>query len=395
MTDITKIPGVSEAEVTSLWKQGIKNTDDFWLKVGQDYDANLQVLANTTGISKDRLADILAESLVYQQASGETNWLKRHRVQVLGLVLLLVLGGLVARALGAFEGIPPPLGLQQTVVVATHDLSKGATITKNDITISRLTFQEGYFTSTLDLDYLVLAADVPRGRPVRARDVLQPQVVAAANIVSGNIIASEMVTVTWSSYITPTYSSVDMVVGRPAKRDIMRGQAIVADFVGGRSPTAMQVVAQREIGALQMLTATDLGVSDTPLVRDALTEVNSAVGKLLLQPLLPGGTLRQTHLLDPAELNGRTVLVVPVSPAAARLPVYPSRVALLLTPRESITNVGSGEIPDVLVLRSEQTDELTYLTVAVPEAEVAKIERLLGVSDVYVLRAFPSPAPSP
>ncbi len=395
MTDINKIPGVSEVEVAGLKNQGIENTDDFWLRVGQDYEANIQALATATGIAGERLADILAESLVYQQATGEIHPLWRHRVQILGAVLLFVLVALVFRALGGFERLVPPLGLQKTVVVAAHDLSKGATITEKDVTIARLPLQEGYFTSTEHLAYLVLAADVPRGRPLRAQDVLNPQVVAATNIVSGNIVVGEMVTVTWSTYITPTYNSVAAVVGRPALRNIMSGQAIRPDFLGGLPTGAMQVVAQRELGALDVLTAGDLGLANTPPVSDGVTDVNAAVGKMLLQPLSPGGTLRASQLLDPAQLNGRRVLVVPVNKAAARLPSYPSRVDLLLTPRASVANVAPGQIPDVLVLNSEPAGELTYLTVAVPEATVDTLQHLLGVSDVYIARTFPAFTPPP
>ncbi len=218
---------------------------------------------------------------------------------------------------------------------------------------------------------------------------------AASNILSGSLFAETQVTITWAADLTPTLKSLEEVVGLQATRNIQSGQSIRPTYV--RKPVMVeQVVARSDLGALRPLTDADLEVAKGAPQTGTFTSVQQLAGMVLLQAAPRGSVLRAEQLINSAELQGRAIIAISVKGSSGPILKVPTKVELLFVARSSNTNqaVDSTDnlmtpMKDVLVLQVIPVGDPTALVVAILERDIERLNRLLGIADIYIVRRFP------
>ena len=79
MADLYSIPGITDTDVAKIKMQGYNTSEALWKKLGEDKKGTLQELADTTGISADRLAKLLAADVAQEAASVAGGFFRRQR----------------------------------------------------------------------------------------------------------------------------------------------------------------------------------------------------------------------------------------------------------------------------------------------------------------------------
>jgi len=96
VVDIRKLKGITSFEAEKLQLAGIKTIEELWLRIAMERDGELRPLTDQTGISEDRLIELLADESLRDTRPFVSWWLREHW---LDLMLLLALVALVVRIL--------------------------------------------------------------------------------------------------------------------------------------------------------------------------------------------------------------------------------------------------------------------------------------------------------
>jgi len=78
MANLYTIPGITDAEVVKLKEKRYATSDALWEKLGEDKMGTLKQIADTTGISADRLAKLLAADVEQGAPSLRGRFFQRH-----------------------------------------------------------------------------------------------------------------------------------------------------------------------------------------------------------------------------------------------------------------------------------------------------------------------------
>lgn len=397
MSDTSDIPGFSVADREKLAElhgegdQPITTVDQLWARVGSDFDKGISKLAAQKQLDAQQLTQLLtAQALREANASGGS-WLQRHWLDSLLFGFALVLLGLLLRGIGVFGGLPPPLGLPGNVLVAARDLVPGQALRAEDFYQKPFPAASDYFTATDQLAGTVISQTVRRGQALRFDAVTRLQVVAANDILTDTIISRQDLVLRWTPYQPTAAVRTEQVLGQQARYAIPKDAVILSNVLDSASRRQQVVLAVASgLPPLHIISASDLVLSDTTRLDDAFTSIDEVVGRVTLQAVAPGATLRRNQLsavqFDAQVLAGRFLLAVPLRASALPPTVAPgSRVILLLT-SDSTPSETVPPIDDAIVVDIAQNGETATLSVAVPGAALQETWPWLGHTQVFVVQ---------
>lgn len=135
LASTTGFQGISPEEAERLFHHGIKNADDLWSTIGSDHQKGIANVADLTGLSQERLIELLTIRGVEEAAVEPGAWLERRWLDLVLVTsaIVFVLLGLRAAGLLARSGFP--LGLHETVIAQT-DIAEGKVIEPGDVTVA-------------------------------------------------------------------------------------------------------------------------------------------------------------------------------------------------------------------------------------------------------------------
>lgn len=158
------------------------------------------------------------------------------------------------------------------------------------------------------------------------------------------------------------------------------------------------VVAARDLAPFQVIGAADVKATDSDIGFGVYARGVDVEGRVPLQVIRAGEPLRKDQLsgvqfAQQSGLEGRQIVSLPVPRQSAALAVARSRVTLLLSPRPGAAGDGSGVmLKDVIVLGTQVTGDSSLVVVAVGEAQLSSLTRLLGSTQVTVVQPVVPPA---
>ena len=405
---IERLEDIDEREAANLRGRNITTINELWAQLGEDFDHGIDRVSAQASIDRRRLLELLVARSV-REAEARDAWLlkrfwrglKRSRVEIflfvgILLVAMLFVKALVPRAASAFARLPEPLGPNGPVIVTARDLALGHVLQGGDLYEAQLSLGGDIITSADQLIGAVLAQSIPRGKPLHYADVLRPQVVAASDIVSGTIIASDAISMTWSPYHPGAATQLDQVAGMIAHYPIRRGGVVSIAFVGA-APRTYQLVVAAPAGlpAFHLIGPSDVISREVPLELNTFTPTAEVQGRYTLQALPPGATLHADQLstvkLAQSDLVGRRVVSVPASAdSLGRLVVPGAHLSMLLVPRADAKDAQPSGTSDVIVLAVDRRGASADIVVAMSEQDFQNAQPLLGVSNVVFFRTVPT-----
>ena len=257
---------VAREEAVRLRRAGVGTVRDFVEAVSSPTFQGFDKLSAATGITTDRLAELLpaayfarleaqllrkaeraefnipeaepeAEERVglparaWRGAKDFASGLIDHLLDVaiaggVAVALLLVL-----RGLGAFPELPPPLGLRGKVVVAVRDLKSGRRLRANELGSATLRARRNYFRSADKVEGLMLARDVPALSPLRHEDLLRFQVVAKKDIARCEPLRPEDVELKWKQFEPRALLWAGKASGKVARVAIRADSVLTEDMI--------------------------------------------------------------------------------------------------------------------------------------------------------------------
>jgi SAF domain len=377
---------------------GVETVDELWGWVGQDPYDGLGLVSHQTEISRRRLQDLLvAQGLREAKAQGGS-WWQRHWLDLALFVAPLVLGTLLARALGGFADVPPPVSLRAGAVVLARDLAAGQVLTGDDLLMARLEPSARSFTRADDARGLVLTRSVAAARPLRFDDVLRLEVVAVKDVSVSTAVPRDAVGLAWSSYEADAAWQLEQVVGMRVRYALHSGSVVRLESIEGAAARELQVVARGAVGlpAFQLIGPGDVELADVPVESGSLHALDEAIGRYPLQPIAGGGTLRASQLsaavLYGAELMGRELVSLPLKSGAVGPTVKPGdHVAVLFAPHDRAAQQTPSAVDDAIVWGVDRRGEMAALVVAVKAEARATLSATLGTADVFVLQSVAQP----
>ena len=357
-------------------------------RIGDNYAPQLDQIAKQTGVSRDRLSWALTE-LGLSEADQERGWWpRRHWLDVAVMLLIAAAVWVSWRAWN-------PLG--ETVLVAGRDLKANTVLKATDLAPARLRPGDDYFADEKELQNLILARSIPRGKPLQFKDVLQLQVVAAQDMPAGAVIASDAISLTWTAYEAGAALISESVAGRKALRALRKGDPVlVADVEPAAAPVPQVVVAaDGGLEPLQIVGPNDVRMEEAPRADDSFTSTTDVVGRYALAAAPKGEVLRSGQVsqsqLARADMDGRELVSLPFGIAAVSRTVAPgTNVSLLFAPRDRRCETPDAcTVSNLVVWAVERRDFAASIVVAVGLAERDKLRGLLANSDVFVLQPAP------
>lgn len=157
-----------------------------------------------------------------------------------------------------------------------------------------------------------------------------------------------------------------------------------------------EVVAVRDLAPFQVIGEKDVRVRRTEAGFGTFASPGEVTGRFPLQVVAQGKPLlrdRVSRVRFTAELEGRSVLSLPVTPNSATLAVPRSRVLLLVSPTEGGADAPFAVLRDVIVLDSRVAGDTSSVVVAVSAADSVVLAPLLGRSRVTVAQQAVFQAP--
>ena len=228
MAAISRLRGISPEEEGILRSAGFETTEKLWEELGKDRGGVFLKLGNA-GLSYDRMRAVVSA------AADVSTWRSRvakHVPDALVAFLALGLLALTLRAAGGLNRLPAPWGLPDKVAIAGQDLAANHVLQQGDLHMASLPRGTTSFTSTDLLQGLVTAHAVSRLQPLRFADVLRLQVVATTDITSGATLTTGAVTLRWSPFSPPAELAVGPVVGHHTLRALYSGSVVTRDAIG-------------------------------------------------------------------------------------------------------------------------------------------------------------------
>ena len=318
-TDLVKSGIISQTDAESLAERRIRTDEDLWKRVGDNLIVGLQEVNQETSVAVPRLMAILSAHSV-RRAKEIDQWWPRHWLLITSVLTLIVFAFLFFRAIGFLGSIPPPIGLQQRIVVATRDLPSGQSLRPSDVYTALLVPASDYFTDTSQVIGLVMTQSVQERKPLRHADVLRQQVVATQDIEAGKVIPSSAISLTWTTYRPLAIMDLGEVVSRVALRPVKSGQAITSDILTPPAQYSVPVVSVAGgLPAFHVITEADLVTKTVPYNTPGVTPLGALVGRYTLQSIPQGVPISADRIstlalenADIAELQKRYVLTIPV-----------------------------------------------------------------------------------
>ena len=269
MAAIGRLEGINSDEVAKFCRAGITTIEKFADFFDPHFIYGAVYLSVRTGIKPDRLIQLLPpESLqaelvpddwleaivtrVLRKARPDDPWLKRCRLRLrdfvaslrgnwlgwrpnlplaallLPLILMLCLS---LRAAGKLQWLPPPLGLRNQVLIVGRGIPSGKSLEKADVYQVYLPLSDDYFQSDQTIEGLIAARSLSSNLPLRFRDTLRQQVVAAKDLEPGSPIQKEDVKFVWTSFQPDALVELAEVYGRELNQPVRKDAAILRPFV--------------------------------------------------------------------------------------------------------------------------------------------------------------------
>lgn len=269
MADISDLEGINSEEVKKLCQANIKTVEAFVAQIETSFNYGVMYMSIKTDIKPDRLIELVPPERVpfnmlpdvwlegvtnraVREAEPDDRWLKRCQhgltrftrglqgnwlgwrknlpmlALVAGLLMLLVL---TVRAAGGFHWLPSPLGLRGQALIAAGDMEPGWVLKSDDLYPSLLPLQNDYFKPDDKLEGLILAQRIAGQMPLRFRDVLRLQVVAATDIQADAIIKEEQIKLDWKPYQPGAALTLKEVFGHKANQALRKDGVIISAFV--------------------------------------------------------------------------------------------------------------------------------------------------------------------
>ena len=91
MPDVDSIPGITDAEITTLRNASFTSTQDLWARLAEDKAGALDGLAAATGLSTDRLVTLLGADLMRHYSQVRGGLLRRHWLDYAAVAVVLLL----------------------------------------------------------------------------------------------------------------------------------------------------------------------------------------------------------------------------------------------------------------------------------------------------------------
>lgn len=392
MTSIAELKLLTNEQIEALTTEGIITVDDLWTRVGGDFtevtsqdalwatiDNTLipgldEIIAVVPGLTREDLVRVLsAQSVAIAEAKHDA-WHKRNWLKLLAWAMVIVIIVLGCRALGGFQALPEPLGLQDSVLVASHNLQSGSTLRHGDVHTALLVAEPDYFTYKDRLDGFILSKPIQSERPIRYGDVLRPQLTATKDVPAGALLASDAISVTWSTFQPDALTQPVEAVGHKLRHSLKAGEVVsrhlVEENLAWVSEVRLRTTPTVPAGSLfQLLGKGDLVITETTAIPPDLT-----------------GFITQV------DLTGRQVVSLTVKANTSPLNLnQPLRVALLFYPQ------GIGDIvpspmtlQDVILLSAAQPESGSpSILVAVKPDDLERALPLIGAADIFVLQPLP------
>ena len=163
-----------------------------------------------------------------------------------------------------------------------------------------------------------------------------------------------------------------------------------------------QVITTRDLVPFQVVDSADVEVRRSAAGFGTLGTSDQAIGRLTLEPITAGAPLRgeqlsRLRLPDPAYLNDRHIVSLPIPTHAAPLAPTGSRISLLLAPVVSPADAGGAAlvIEDALVLDNRGDGDSIALVLAIRKPAPAALARVGADYRVAILQDVDSPRPDP
>lgn len=374
---------ITNQQIKQLYDQKITTTDQLWARIGEEFNAGIENLAKKAQVDQAWLIQLLTYQIRRDAQTNGDSWLKQRW---LGIAVLLILAILVGLGIRWYFTSDP-------AVIAARDLAKDQIIRLTDLQSVELAIGANYFTRTADLTGLILTRNVARGKPLRYDDVQRLQVAAATDIPAGAIIASNMITVTWSTYQPGAATKIDQVLQRRASRALRKGTPIIMEAISDLKQIDYVVVRSDDgLPAFHVIEPADITVAKKPEGSGAFTSTAGFVGRYTLQAIPAGAALRgeqiSTARLARSDLAGRRIITVQVTLGAMRSALAPpARVSLLFTEQGSTTpNTTIVQLDRVIVLDIKPTEKGDWIVAAITPDDLNKIQPILGRATINIIQ---------
>jgi flagella basal body P-ring formation protein FlgA len=248
--DIKELEPWADNKVHELHNQHVTAADYLWAQIGQDFDHGISQLHEREGFDTADLLKYFSEQGKHEVDLTDgpglrrmRTWIRQNWLEEIIFAGLLVFAMLLIRSQGSLAMLPAPFGLQDTVVIAAHDMAPNDALQAGDFYSARLALPAAYFTDPQQLDGLIAAQTVTRGKPVRYADVLRLQVVAARDIPPNTIVMTDAVTLAWSPYAPDAATRLDQVANHQTFRALPKGKVIVTSSVS-RTPVYLPIMGK-------------------------------------------------------------------------------------------------------------------------------------------------------
>ena len=172
---IAKIEGLSDADVTKLRDNGIKNFDELWSRVGNDFDAGITNVAKETGVPEEVITALLIADALEKVRLKNARLYHVLNFKVIAALLLVAVAGTAWFLLAYKINLP-----RQVVVINPRGIAPYQIIGKDDVALRPVPFRRGQTVS--DLGTAINAYALTRlepNAPIRSSQILP------ANVSSG------------------------------------------------------------------------------------------------------------------------------------------------------------------------------------------------------------------
>ena len=268
MADISRLEGINSNEVDQFRNANIGTVELFLLEIDRNFNYGIMYMSIRTGIEPERLIALVPFELVplevlpniwiedlatrvLREAPSDNPWLTRcrlclqsfgrglkgnwlgwkHNLPIAVLIVgLLMIVALALRAAG-LQALPSPIGLHDRALITSRSIESGRALESGDLYPALLPRERDYFKPDDELEGLVLARSVAAHRPLRFRDVLRPQVIAAKDLQADAVVQKEDVTLTWVPYQPGAALKLEEVYGRKLSRAVRKDAAILTQLI--------------------------------------------------------------------------------------------------------------------------------------------------------------------
>lgn len=224
-------------------------------------------------------------------------------------------------------------------------------------------------------------------KPARLAELLGAQEVAEARKARApwrDHLGGMFIQSAWSAVIASAIVGIAYLITGPISRVAIPPRSVTYAVVGPADG----------IPAYQILSADDVSARSGSVAGEDLVTPESVAGRYALQPLASGEILRRSHIsphqITPEAMKGRRIVSLSTSISTVPEVSLPEPVTLVFSPLPSAPATSAPEVVEGVLLNMRRATDRTILDVAVQEADLPRLGRVVGQSVLVVATQAPT-----